>query len=134
MFSQELLNFILEWITLQTEYDSKLFDYDIILLTSEELQKKACGGKCPIVAFFDFNEGVLISRLDFDNLCNQSILLHEIIHALQYIHDSELSFPFREKEAYEIQNKFLFQISEKLELDEILNIKKCRSLQANVLR
>jgi hypothetical protein len=85
MFSQELLNFILEWITLQTEYDSKLFDYDIILLTSEELQKKACGGKCPIVAFFDFNEGVLISRLDFDNLCNQSILLHEIIHALQYI-------------------------------------------------
>lgn len=134
MLSQELINFILEWITLQTQYDSKLFDYNIIQLTSEEIQKKACGGKCPIVAFFDFNEGVLITRLDFDNLCNQSILLHEIIHALQHLHDSELSFPFKEKEAYEIQNKFLFQISEKQELNEILNIKKCRSLQTNVLR
>ena len=40
---------------------------------------------------------------------------------------------FKEKEAYEIQNKFLFDESLKSENFQQLNIKKCRSIQANDL-
>ena len=93
----------------------------------------ACKGKCPIIAFFKPEVGVLISKMDFDNLCNQSVLLHEIIHALQYLNNIELQNIFKEKEAYDIQNKFLLDISKKQELIDYMNVKKCRSLQLNVL-
>jgi len=76
---------------------------------------------------------ILISELDFENICNQSILLHEIIHALQYLNESNLEGAFREKEAYQIQNKFIMEISIKEELIDPLNLKKCRSLQLNAL-
>ena len=77
--------------------------------------------------------GILISKLDYEDICNQSILLHEIIHALQHLSDSDLLDAFKEKEAYQIQNKFLMEISIKEELIDPLNLKKCRSLQSNAL-
>ncbi|MAZ46145.1 MAG: hypothetical protein CMM98_01010 [Rickettsiales bacterium] len=128
-----IIQFLLEWITVNTHYDASVFNFKVIELSSSELQTLACGGKCPIVAFFKPEVGILISKLDFENLCNQSILLHEIIHALQYLNESNLVDAFKEKEAYEIQNKFLMEISIKLELIEPLNLKKCRSLQLNTL-
>ena len=128
-----IIQFLLEWITVNTHYDASVFNFKVIELSSSELQTLACGGKCPIVAFFKPEVGILISKLDFENLCNQSILLHEIIHALQYLNESNLVDAFKEKEAYEIQNKFLMEISIKLELIDPLNLKKCRSLQLNTL-
>ena len=128
-----IIQFLLEWITVNTHYDASVFNFKVIELSSSELQTLACGGKCPIVAFFKPEVGILISKLDFENLCNQSILLHEIIHALQYLNESNLVDAFKEKEAYGIQNKFLMEISIKLELIEPLNLKKCRSLQLNTL-
>ena len=128
-----IIQFLLEWITVNTHYDASVFNFKVIELSSSELQTLACGGKCPIVAFFKPEVGILISKLDFENLCNQSILLHEIIHALQYLNESNLVDAFKEKEAYGIQNKFLMEISIKLELIEPLNLKKCRSLQLNAL-
>ena len=86
------------------------------------------------MAFFEPQQGILITKLDFNNLCNQSVLLHEIIHSFQYLSGSEIQDVFKEKEAYEIQNKFLMQLSEKKGLVDLLNVKKCRSLQLNVLR
>ncbi len=41
---------------------------------------------------------------------------------------------FKEKEAYEIQNKFLINESLKNGYFEQLNVKKCRSIQSNVLK
>ena len=73
--------------------------------------------------FFKPEMGILISKLDFEDICNQSILLHEIIHALQYLSDSNLLDAFKEKEAYQIQNKFLMEISIKEELIDPLNLK-----------
>ena len=128
-----IISFLLEWITLNTHYDASIFNFEVIELSKNKLQALACGGKCPIVAFFKPEVGILISKLDFENLCNQSILLHEIIHALQYLNESNLVDAFKEKEAYGIQNKFLMEISIKLELIEPLNLKKCRSLQLNTL-
>ena len=52
--------------------------------------------------------GVYLSEMDLSDICNQSILLHEVIHALQI--NSELEDAFKEKE-YELQNKFLEELS-----------------------
>ena len=124
---------LLEWITVNTHYDASIFNFEVIELSKIELQTLACGGKCPVIAFFKPELGILISKLNFEDLCNQSILLHEIIHALQYLSKSNLVDAFKEKEAYEIQNKFLMEISIKQELIDPLNLKKCRSLQLNAL-
>ena len=128
-----LIPFLLEWITVNTHYDAGMFNYEVIELSESELQILACGGKCPVLAFFKPEMGILISKLDFKDVCNQSILLHEIIHALQYLSESNLLDAFKEKEAYQIQNKFLMEISIKEELIDPLNLKKCRSLQLNAL-
>ena len=128
MLTNSLLQFILDWISTHTHYDSSVFNFKIIQLSKQEIQMMACKGKCPIIAFFKPEVGVLISKMDFDNLCNQSVLLHEIIHALQYLNNIELQNIFKEKEAYDIQNKFLLDIS-KQELIDYMNVKKCRSLQ-----
>ncbi len=132
--SESILSFILNWVSTNTIYDGTLFKFQIILLSPEEIQFKACKGKCPILAFFEPQQGILITKLDFNNICNQSVLLHEIIHSFQYLSGSEIQDVFKEKEAYEIQNKFLMELSEKKGLVDLLNVKKCRSLQLNVLR
>ena len=76
---------------------------------------------------------IYIAKLDFDNLCNQSILLHEMIHVFQFQSGNEIQNIFKEKEAYEIQNKFLINESLKNDFIQKLNVKKCRSMQTNVL-
>ena len=76
-----MIPFLLEWITVNTHYDASIFNFEVIELSESELQILACGGKCPVIAFFKPEVGILISELDFENRCNQSILLHEIIHA-----------------------------------------------------
>ena len=128
-----IIPLLLEWITVNTHYDASIFNFEVIELSESELQILACGGKCPVIAFFEPEMGILISKLDYEDICNQSILLHEIIHALQHLSDSNLLDAFKEKEAYQIQNKFLMEISIKEELIDPLNLKKCRSLQLNAL-
>jgi hypothetical protein len=56
-----------------------------------------------------------------------------MIHALQYVNGENLQDIFKEKEAYQIQNKFLIEESSKNDSLELLNLKKCRSIQSNVL-
>ena len=128
-----IISFLLEWITINTHYDASIFNFEVIELSESELQILACGGKCPVIAFFKPEMGILISKLDYEDICNQSILLHEIIHALQHLSDSNLLDAFKEKEAYQIQNKFLMKISIQEELIDPLNLKKCRSIQLNAL-
>ena len=63
---EDILNFILDWISNNTIYDGSLFNFKVLLLSSEEIQIRACGGKCPIIGFFDPGIGVLITKLDSD--------------------------------------------------------------------
>ena len=82
----------------------------------------------PSSCFFSYKHGIFISNSDYDP-CNQSILLHEIIHYFQS--DLKIENAFKRKEAYELQNKFLEELSIKNDMIDILNIKKCRSKQSN---
>ena len=124
-----IVSFLLEWITLNTHYDASIFNFEVIELSKNELQALACGGKCPVIAFFSDEHGIFISNSDYNDPCNQSILLHEIIHSFQS--DLKIENAFKEKEAYELQNKFLEELSIKNDMIDILNIKKCRSKQSN---
>ena len=126
MLISSIVTLLLNWIQINTEYNTKNFDVEIFQVSIEEIQEKACNGNCPIIAFFKPDEGIYIVKMEFkENYCNQSILLHEIIHTLQ---NKKMENSFRESEAYLIQNKFLYDMSLKNNL-EILNVKKCRSQQ-----
>ena len=127
MYLTLIVTTLLNWVNINTTYDSKKFNVKIIEVSKEEIQKLACKGRCPIISFYKKNEGIYITKMNFENnLCNQSILLHEIIHALQ--EEKKMENAFKEKEAYEIQNKFLIQKSNENYLD-ILTVKRCRSKQ-----
>ncbi len=133
MLDHEIVKFLISWVNENTVYKGFLLNLEIVDLTLEELQYKACRGKCPVLAFFSAPNIIYIAKLDFNDLCNQSILLHEIIHVFQYQLGNEIQNVFREKEAYEIQNKFLINESLKNDFLKQLNLKKCRSMQSNVL-
>ena len=133
MLDHKIVKFLISWVNENTVYKGFLLNLEIIDLTLEELQYKACRGKCPVLAFFSAPNIIYIAQLDFNDLCNQSILLHEMIHVFQYQSGSEMQNVFRENEAYQIQNKFLIDESLKAEAIDQLNLKKCRSMQSNVL-
>ena len=133
MFDPEIIKYLVNWINNNTPFEGSLFNFEIIQLKAEEIQMLACKGKCPILGFFLPEKGIYITELDFNHLCNKSILLHEMIHALQYVNGENLQDAFKEKEAYQIQNKFLIEESSKNESLQKLNLKKCRSIQSNVL-
>ena len=129
MTLSNLIYILLQWISINTNYDTSKFDFPINVVEPKVIQEMACGGKCPVIAFFSNDYGIFISKSDFNDLCNQSILLHEIIHYFQS--DLKIENAFKEKEAYELQNKFLEELSIKNDMIDILNIKKCRSKQSN---
>ena len=87
----------------------------------------------PNPSFFSPPNIIYIAKLDFNDLCNQSILLHEMIHVFQHQSGNEMQNVFRENEAYQIQNKFLMDESLKAESYRPVEFKKCRSMQSNVL-
>ena len=111
----------------------QVFNSKIIELNKEEFERIACKGKCPVLALFQENKGIYLRKMDLENLCNQSVLLHEIIHSLQNLKEIKIENAFKEKEAYEIQNYFLSDISKKRDYLDILSVKKCRSQQTNEL-
>ncbi len=129
MSLKSLISFLLHWISINTNFDVSKFDFPVNIVEDAVIQKMACGGKCPIVAFFSEKDGIFLSKIDLNSLCGQSILLHEMVHAFQT--DYTMQPVFKEKEAYEIQNKFLEDLSTKNGMISILNIKKCRSSQLN---
>ena len=128
MILKELIQILLQWISINTNYDTSKFDFPVNIVEAKEIQKMVCGGKCPVIAFFSEKEGIFISKMDLDNYCNQSILLHELVHSFQI--NIIMEDAFREKEAYELQNKFLEEISLKNDIINPLNVKKCRSIQS----
>ena len=125
-----LIQLLLQWISINTNYDPSKFDSTVKMVDESVIQDLVCGGKCPVLAFFSEKKGILITNMNLDNFCNQSIVLHEMIHSFQV--DKDMENAFKEKEAYQLQNKFLEEMSINNDILEILNVKKCRSDQINL--
>ena len=130
MTINKLLPILLHWISLNTNYDTSKFDSSVTQVDESVIQEIVCGGKCPVLAFFSQKTGILITNMNLDNFCNQSILLHEMIHSFQVNKDMENAF--KEKEAYQLQNKFLEEMSTNGGILKNLNVKRCRSNQMNL--
>ena len=127
MLTAAIIASLLNWIELNTSYNTKNFKTKIVEVSKKEIQNIACGGKCPIIAFYKPEEAIYISKMNFEkNYCNQSILLHEMIHVFQ---SKKIENVFKEKEAYILQNKFLLEKSDSENLHFKLNVRKCRSIQ-----
>ena len=127
MLTAAIISSLLNWIELNTRYNTKNFKTKIVEVSKKEIQNIACGGKCPIIAFYKPEEAIYISKMTFEkNYCTQSILLHEMIHVFQ---SKKIENVFKEKEAYLLQNKFLLEKSDIENLHFKLNVRKCRSIQ-----
>ena len=61
MTLKNLVNILLHWISINTNYDTKQFNVPINIVEPEIIQKMVCGGKCPVVAFFSENLGIFLS-------------------------------------------------------------------------
>jgi len=133
MTLSNLIFILLIWISNNTDYQISKFDYSVNISEKKIIEEMACNGKCPIIAFFDPNVGILIAKGNLDDPCHQSILLHEMIHALQFSSNKNTENAFKEMEAYSLQNLYLNQISEKKDLLKNWNLKSCRSKQYNAL-
>ena len=132
MTVKSLIAFLLQWMSINTNFDVSKFDFPVNIVEKSQIERLVCGGKCPVVAFFSEKDGIFLAEIDLDSLCGQSILLHEMVHAFQL--GLEMEAIFKEKEAYEIQNFFLSDISKKRDFLDILSVKKCRSQQTNEIK
>ena len=133
MTLSNLIFILLVWVSNNTDYQISKFDYSVYVIDKKIIQEKVCNGKCPIIAYFDVNQGVFIAKGNLEDPCYQSILLHEMIHAFQFASKKNIENAFKELEAYSLQNLYLNQISEKKNLLTTLNLKSCRSKQHNRL-
>lgn len=80
------------------------------------LQQKACGGKCKVIAWFGPDATIYIDkRMDPENnIMARSIVLHELVHHVQYkltghMADGCDQWLARERQAYDIQARWLFE-------------------------
>ena len=52
MTLSNLIYILLQWISINTNYDTSKFDFPINVVEPKVIQEMACGGKCPVIAFF----------------------------------------------------------------------------------
>ena len=87
MTIKELTEILLFWISINTNYDTTKFDYEINEVSKDQLQNIAWKGRCPILAIFLPDKGIYYAKTDLKNACSQSVILHEMIHGFQEIFD-----------------------------------------------
>ena len=62
MTLSNLIFILLVWVSNNTDYQISKFDYSVNVIDKKIIQEKVCNGKCPIIAYFDANQGVLIAK------------------------------------------------------------------------
>ncbi|HAQ33385.1 MAG: hypothetical protein QF386_06975 [Alphaproteobacteria bacterium] len=115
--TKALIAGLFSWISLHTGYEIPEKAPDVVFVSHEKLVELACHDECPVLGFYHPSRVVY---LDMElkpetNLCARSILVHELVHAMQHengsFHDvdaRERSI-LREKEALLVHRNFLRQ-------------------------
>src|SRR5260221_277809 len=89
---------------------------EINVIPHQEIEQRFCAGPCRVMAFYDPAQVVFIDdTLDIQSvLFARSILLREVVHHLQNVSgkfdaiaNKCTQFIFKQKAAYEIQNRYL---------------------------
>ncbi|MDC3091030.1 hypothetical protein OA848_01430 [Rickettsiales bacterium] len=120
----EVILALILWITSNTEYIKPEKEISVEFIQQEELSKIACGKPCEIMAYTPKSEKYkiyLINTMDpQNNVCDQGILMHEIIHVLQEQndfandYDEQTKKHLREMNALVNHNIFLSQFGKKI--------------------
>ena len=117
MITEKLLIFLTSWIIENTEFEKKVSNPDFFILTKNEMSKKACFSEknCKVKAYYVKDSGIFyIDKLDtVGDICDQSIILHELIHHYQKNRefnidlDEQTMWTLQERQALYYQNLFL---------------------------
>ena len=121
MISKTLISFITSWIIENTEFAEKVTPPEFFVLNESEMSKKACfsSDNCRVKAYYVKDSGIFyIDQLEPEkNVCDKSIILHELIH--HYQKNNNRSFDLDEKTLWTLQERQaiyyqnLFLISQK---------------------
>ncbi len=117
MISEKLLIFITSWILENSEFEKKIDPPSFFSLSKEEMSDKACysSDNCKVKAYYVKESGIFfIDDLEpEENICDQSIILHEMIHHYQknssrsFDLDQRTIWTLQERQAIYYQNLFL---------------------------
>ena len=120
----EVIVALILWITSNTEYTKPEKNINIEFIEQEKLSEVACGKPCEIIAYTPKNERYKIYLINTmkpqSNVCDQGVLLHEIIHVIQEQenfaddYDEQTKKHLREMNALVNHNIFLSQFGKKI--------------------
>ena len=113
----ELYAVLLSWATTLSGYPTPGVPAEIVAVSHEVLVQRACGGReCKVLGWFPPGQRIYVDeRLGpADDLVAASIVVHEMVHYLQYRSGAFDSFDCAksielEREAYAIQREFLLR-------------------------
>ena len=121
MISEKLITLLTAFIINNTEFEKEIAPPEFITLSKEKMSDKACfsSKNCKVKAYY-VKEGKIFyidSMSPKSNICDQSIILHELVHHYQKNNgkkidlDEKTLWTLQERQALYYQNLFL--ISEK---------------------
>ena len=117
MITKTLLAFLTSWIISNTEFNQEVDPPAFFKLSKKEMSDKACysSDKCRVKAYYVKKEGIFYrdNLLPDDNICDLSIILHEMVHHYQknsnrtFDLDERTLWTLQERQALYYQNLFL---------------------------
>ncbi len=141
MAIHELVAQMLLWITVNTPYTMPETPPEVTVLPREQIQEIICKNPCPVLAAYMPDRGILLSdQLDLQgNICDRSILLHELVHFFQHraqgiMPSDRNSWALREHEAYGYQNRFLDQQAAIAPEPSPRDVRQCRNQRRQKMR
>ena len=117
MISKALFTFLTSWIIENTEFTKEVGKPPFYSLTEKEMSDKACfsSSNCRVKAYYVKDQGIFYRNnlLPEENVCDKSIILHEMIHHYQKNSkrkidlDEKTIWTLQERQALYYQNLFL---------------------------
>ncbi len=119
---EEMISAMIGWINNHSSFSHDVTNMpDIVKVSATQMAKVAFGGELPqaidpeklrIYGLYNFNEGAvyILDSLDLDTEKGKGILLHELVHFLQYQYDRDEDVKCKnelESLAYLLEAKFL---------------------------
>jgi len=112
---------------------------DFVAMPVEAIHREACKEQMPacrgIVALYDMEHNRVLFRddLDMDNDADNSFIVHELVHVLQYHRDGDTIYADcpalvrTEQAAYSAQNTYLQHQGQLLRVGHIMQMVSCES-------
>ena len=135
MISKTLLFFLSTWIIENTEFKKKIENPNLYKLSQKEMADKACfsSDNCKVKAYYIKNDGIyyINDLIPEKKMCDQSIILHEMIHHYQknskrsFDLDQRTLWTLQERQALYYQNLFLISQKRKNDNKGPENVLQC---------